>query len=120
MKRWKLAALVTGVMTLALSSVWLRLQVVRTSYEINQQDKLIKNLLLEKETLEAELARLKSPERLERLAKSEFQMEQASVNRILSVKAPFHISNPAITLDKTSRILIKNPTKPSLALNEKN
>lgn len=99
MRRWKLVSVISSVIVLALSSVWLRLQVVRTSYEINQQDKLIKNLLLEKETLEAELARLKSPERLEKLARSEFQMEQASVSRILPVKTSL---------------------KTSLALNEKN
>lgn len=99
MKRWKITVVVCGVMLLALSSVWLRLQVVRTSYEINQQDKLIKNLLLEKEMLEADLARLKSPERLEKLARTEFKMEQASVERMMQVKAP---------------------TKSSLALNEKN
>ena len=53
----------------AFLTVWIRLTVVKTTYELNQTNKMLHNLQLENEQLELKVAQLRSPRRLEALAK---------------------------------------------------
>jgi hypothetical protein len=50
---------------LVLTTIWLRLGIVRNSYEVHQKSRILQNLKQEVENKEMELARLKSPRRLE-------------------------------------------------------
>jgi len=50
---------------LAIGTVWLRLAVVRTTYSIDQANREIRNLGLERQQLELKVTGLRSPRRLE-------------------------------------------------------
>ncbi|MCC7441385.1 MAG: hypothetical protein IT285_07120 [Bdellovibrionales bacterium] len=70
-------------LALAVGTVWLRLRIIDLTYEIGQTDRTIRNLRLERERTELAVARLRSPMRLERLARSRFQMGPPSADRII-------------------------------------
>ncbi len=71
---------------LAAGTVWLRLTIVRTTYSINQTDKMIRNLQQEREQIELKLASLKSPRRLQSLAKSKFNLAQPKAEQMVHLK----------------------------------
>ena len=70
----------------AFMTVWIRLTVVKTTYELNQANRTLHNLKLEKEQLELKVAQLRSPRRLESLAKQKFNLNPPSPDRIISLK----------------------------------
>ena len=70
----------------AFLTVWIRLTVVKTTYEYNQVNKTLHNLKLENEQLELKVAQLRSPRRLEALAKQKFKLNPPSTDRIIPMK----------------------------------
>jgi len=70
----------------AFLTVWLRLTVVKTTYELNQTSKMLHNLKLENEQMELKVAQLRSPRRLEALAKQKFKLNPPSPDRIIPMK----------------------------------
>ena len=70
----------------AFLTVWIRLTVVKTTYELNQVNKTLHNLKLENEQLELKVAQLRSPRRLEVLAKQKFKLNPPSPDRIIPIK----------------------------------
>jgi cell division protein FtsL len=64
------------LIVMAIGTVWLRLYVVRTTYEINQNDRMVANLQQESEQHQLKLSELRSPRRLESLAKVRFGLVQ--------------------------------------------
>jgi len=70
----------------AVGTVWLRLAVVRTSYEITQSEHQIKNLREEREKDELKLASLKSPRRLEGLAKAKFNLSPPRADQVVHLR----------------------------------
>lgn len=74
------------LLAFAFFTVWIRLTVVKTTYELNQANKTLHNLKLEKEQLELKLAQLRSPRRLESLAKQKFNLNPPSPNQIIPLK----------------------------------
>lgn len=76
------------MLVFSVGTIWLRLSVVRTTYEIGQLDQMIKNKMAEKQKAVIESTRAKSPEKLERLAKSKFNLSTPSTAQIIHLKAP--------------------------------
>ncbi len=72
---------------LAVATVWLRLDIVKTSYEIGQADKQIHALKQEREKLELRTVELKSPRKLEPIAKQKFKLAPPSVDQIVYMNA---------------------------------
>jgi cell division protein FtsL len=70
----------------AFLTVWVRLTVVKTTYELNQANKTLHNLKLESEQLELKVAQMRSPRRLEALAKQKFKLNPPAPDRIISIK----------------------------------
>lgn len=70
----------------AFATVWLRLTVVQTTYELNQANKTLHNLKLENEKLELKVAQLRSPRRLEALAKQKFKLNPPTPDRMIQIK----------------------------------
>jgi cell division protein FtsL len=68
---------------LAVLTVWVRLSIVRSSYEIDQNDKAIHNLKQEREQLQLQAAALRSPRRLEALAKTRFGLQQPRSDQVI-------------------------------------
>ena len=67
----------------AVATVWFRLAIIRTTYEITQTDRTIRELQLEKEQQEVKLAALKSPRRLELLARTRFSLSQPRADQVI-------------------------------------
>lgn len=63
---------VPALILLAIGTVWLRLSIVRTTYAINQAERDERALRQEREDMELKVTALRSPRRLEGIAKSKF------------------------------------------------
>ncbi len=86
MKRFFPAWIFPVLILFAFLTVWLRLTVVKTTYEHNQVTKTLHNIKLENEQLELKVAQLRSPRRLESLAKTKFKLNPPSPDRIIPIK----------------------------------
>jgi hypothetical protein len=82
---------------MAIGTVWLRLAIVRTTYSINQANKEIRNLQLEKEQMELRVAALRSPRRLEILSRAKFGLSQPKSDRIVHLKTPPLLDDRIVT-----------------------
>lgn len=71
------------VMVLAAGTVWLRLSVVQTSYEVDFINKLHRNTRLQIEKLELEVARLRSPRHLEKLSKRKYKLKAPEAHQVV-------------------------------------
>jgi len=72
--------------TLALVFVWTRVRVIQLGYEVSQINRQITELSRQKNQLDAEVAKLKLPERLEAGAKEHFHMRLPAADEIVFVK----------------------------------
>jgi cell division protein FtsL len=93
LKKWVPFWTIPTLITLSIGTVWLRLAIVRTTYVINQSNQLIQSARNEREKLELKLAALKSPRRLEALARTKFGLSQPRTNQMV------HLKNLEISLD---------------------
>lgn len=76
------------LIVMAIGTVWLRLSIVGTTYSIDQADRSIRELQQQKEQMDLKVTALRSPRRLEILAKTRFGLAQASSDQIV------HLANP--------------------------
>jgi cell division protein FtsL len=86
MTRWLPMWVVPVLLVLAVSSVWLRLSIVRTTYEIDQTSKMIRNTQQDLERLELNVARLKSPRHLEMLARKKFGLNPPQSDQVIRLQ----------------------------------
>ena len=70
----------------AFATVWIRLNVVQTTYEVDQANKTLHNLKLENEKLELKVAQLRSPRRLEMIAKNKFKLSPPTPEKQIQLK----------------------------------
>jgi cell division protein FtsL len=87
-ERRRLRAVACGagvVVGIALLLVWVRLQTVRTGYELSAARRLEHRLQQEQRELELEIATLTSPRRLERVARERLGMGPPTAGQIVSV-----------------------------------
>lgn len=75
------------LLVLAIVSVWLRLSIVRTTYEIDQTAKMIRNTQQEMERVELKMARLRSPRHLEVLARKKFGLNPPHADQVIRLQA---------------------------------
>jgi len=71
------------VLGLTVVSVWVRLGVVRSSYDVSQAEKTIRSLKLDREQIELRVAGLKSPRRLEMIARSQMGLSQPRPEQVI-------------------------------------
>ena len=64
-------------------TVWLRLSVVRTTYQISQTEKKVREMKQAKEQMELKVTALRSPKRLEILAKSRFGLNPPRADQVV-------------------------------------
>ena len=65
---------------------WARVQCVNVGYEINAETKKNIDLKAVKKNLQIELARLKSPERISRIAKEQLNLATPTPDQVIVVK----------------------------------
>lgn len=75
------------IVVLAIGSVWLRLKVIKTSYQISQTQRTIANLRQEQEQLSYRVSAQRSPRRLELLARTRFGLMPPKSNQVVYLKA---------------------------------
>lgn len=73
------------VISLAILFVWTRIQVIRLGYEVTRIRKEVSDLSEQKSRLEADIASLKAPERLERIAVETFGMRAPLSHEIVFI-----------------------------------
>ena len=65
---------------------WCRVQCVRTRYEITEQTAKIQQLLALQDNLKIELARLRSPQRIAKIAKNQFGLITPTLKQTIVIK----------------------------------
>jgi cell division protein FtsL len=85
--RHAMSLLAAGVL-IALFYVWARVQVIQLGYEVSRIRKEVTELAQQRDLLEAEVATLKSPERLSRAAAETFGMRLPRGDEVVIVSAP--------------------------------
>ncbi|MCM2277642.1 MAG: septum formation initiator family protein [Oligoflexia bacterium] len=83
MKRWLPIWTIPVLIVMAIGTVWLRLSIVGTTYSIAQADRKIRELQQEREQLELKVTGLRSPRRLELLAKTRFGLSQPRSEQLI-------------------------------------
>lgn len=77
---------IPAMIAMAIGTVWVRLTIVRTTYAINETDKMIRSLQQVREQSELKVAGLRSPRRLEILARSRFGLSQPKSDQVVYLK----------------------------------
>jgi cell division protein FtsL len=83
--RWIPLWVVPALIAMAVGTVWLRLAIVRTTYSIDQTERSMRKLKQEREQMELKTAELRSPRRLEALARTKFGLSQPRTDQVLHV-----------------------------------
>lgn len=86
MKRWIPLWTIPLIVVLAIATVWLRLSIVKTTYAINQTEKMITNVKHEREKAALKIAGLRSPRRLEAISKAKFRLAQPKADQVVYLK----------------------------------
>ena len=72
-----------ALVVFATGTVWVRLNIVRTTYEINEINRKIEKSHQEGEMLKLKLADVKSPKKLEELARRKFGFSQPRIEQVV-------------------------------------
>ncbi|OFZ21890.1 MAG: hypothetical protein A2X94_03015 [Bdellovibrionales bacterium GWB1_55_8] len=83
MRQWMPLWAVACLIIMSVGTVWLRLAIVGTSYDINQADREIRELQLAREYSTVKYTGLRSPRRLELLARTRFGLSQPRPDQII-------------------------------------
>lgn len=86
LKKWVPLWTIPTLILFSIGTVWLRLSIIRTTYAINETTRQIDRARQERELLQLKLAALRSPRRLEGLAKSRFGLAPPPVDRIIHLQ----------------------------------
>ncbi len=86
LKKWIPLWTIPTLIFFSIGTVWLRLAIVRTTYDINQTSRMIQNSRKNRENLELKLAALRSPQRMEVLARKKFKLSQPSTEQIVHLR----------------------------------
>jgi cell division protein FtsL len=73
------------VFTVSLFFVWSRVQVTGLEYEISQSESTLRDLRHEMSNLRLEAASLRSPERIERVARKELNLRLPTAEQVVTV-----------------------------------
>lgn len=85
-RRWIPLWTVPLIVVMAAGTIWLRLTIVSMTYEVDQSQKMIRNALQDVERLELDVARLRSPRRLEALARMRFGLVPPRAEQVIHLR----------------------------------
>jgi cell division protein FtsL len=86
MNRWVPMWVWPLLVVFSTGTVWLRLSIVDTTYMINQADGQIRRLKQELESSNLKIAELRSPKRLEVLARQKFGLRPPQADQLIYLK----------------------------------
>jgi len=84
--RWFPIWVVFPIVVMAIGTVWLRLSIIGTTYSISQADRQLANLHQENEQIELKITGLRSPRRLEVLARAKFGLSKPRTDQVVYLK----------------------------------
>jgi hypothetical protein len=93
MKKWVPWWTVPVVIVFSIGTVWLRLRIVRTTYAIHEVDQSLMRIRREKEQLLLKVAALRSPKRLEGLARHQFGLAQPQSGQVVYLQKTIPVRN---------------------------
>jgi cell division protein FtsL len=76
------------MVVMAIGTVWLRLSIVRTTYEIDQVDRQTHALQQAREQMDLQITALRSPRRLELIAHTKFGLVPPRAEQIVHLSEP--------------------------------
>jgi len=86
MKAWFPGWVFPLIVLFSIVTVWLRLEVVDTSYAISKTEATIRTLEEERKRSELKVSSLRSPKRLEGLAKTKFNLRQPNADQVVHLR----------------------------------
>lgn len=85
-RKWMPIWVIPALVALAIGTVWLRLLIVRTTYSINETERQARELRQACEEMELKVTALRSPRRLEALAKSKFGLGAPRSDQVVHLR----------------------------------
>jgi cell division protein FtsL len=86
-RNWMPVWVVPVLIAFAIGTVWLRLSIIRTTYSIDQMDHQIRELNHARDDMEIKVTALRSPRRLELLARTRFGLSQPKSDQLIHMRA---------------------------------
>jgi cell division protein FtsL len=83
---WLPLWVVPVLVIMAIGTVWLRLSIIRMTYSVSQTDRMIRNLQHERDQADLKLSSMRSPRRLEALARGKFGLSQPRADQVVYIK----------------------------------
>ena len=74
------------LLIMAIGTVWLRLSIIKTTYAINEADKMIRELQQTLEQTRLKVTALRSPRRLESIARTKFGWTPPNAEQVIYLK----------------------------------
>jgi hypothetical protein len=73
----------------ATGTVWLRLTIVGTTYAIHQAERNLELLHQQREVIDVKMTELRSPKRLENLARTKFNLSPPKMEQVVYFHTPY-------------------------------
>ena len=86
LKKWVPIWAIPVLILFSIGTVWLRLSLIRMTYAINQSEREIAKAREDRELLQVKVTALRSPRRLEALARTRFGLSQPRTDQIVHMK----------------------------------
>ncbi len=93
MKKWIPVWAIVLIPLFSIGTVWLRLKIIRTTYAIHEVDQSLAKIRREKEQLLVRVAALRSPKRLESLARHQFGLAQPRSGQVVYLQPSSSLKN---------------------------
>jgi cell division protein FtsL len=85
-RKWIPLWTVPVLIIFATGTVWLRLFIIRTTYSINHINQMMAQIRQQQDLLQVKVSALRSPRRLEVLAKTKFGFSQPKSDQVIYMK----------------------------------
>jgi cell division protein FtsL len=86
LRKWIPLWAVPVLIVFATGTVWVRLAMIRTTYAISQTDREMNRVRQDRELLQLKTSALRSPRRLEVLARTRFGLSQPRTDQVIHFK----------------------------------
>lgn len=86
MRKWVPFWSIPALLLMAIGTVWLRLSIIKTTYAINEADKMIRELQQTLEQSRLKVTALRSPRRLESIARTKFGWTPPNSEQVIYLK----------------------------------
>ncbi|MFL5815469.1 MAG: hypothetical protein ACJ763_17975 [Bdellovibrionia bacterium] len=95
LRQWMPLWVIPVLIAMAIGTVALRLSIVRKTYAIDQADRQIRALKEAREKMDVKVAGLRSPRRLEMIARARFGLNQPKSDQVIYMSQSAPVREPA-------------------------